>query len=237
MIVWFYGGAYLFGAKDQGDQAEPSVVYYPLYSGTGLLRQAAIANQPVIFVVGNYRLGAFGWLGGQTMHDYASKNVAYPNLGLYDQRLILQFVDQYIHLWNGNSSAVSAWGESAGGGSILHHLVAKWQDEDGLLFQKAIVQSPAFQWQVDPSPAGLMEWAYQNLTNLTGCSGKGIDCLQAVPEGKMAQYNQQLFEQTACTGIFTVGPSVDGSLITELPAVSFNKGRSNSLCYCWGLQG
>lgn len=47
VISWFYGGAYIFGAKDQ---AEPVL---PFYDGTGLL-QASGSN--TIFVASNYRV-------------------------------------------------------------------------------------------------------------------------------------------------------------------------------------
>ena len=50
VISWFYGGAYIFGAKDQ---AEPIL---PFYDGTGLL-QASGSN--TIFVASNYRVCLF----------------------------------------------------------------------------------------------------------------------------------------------------------------------------------
>ena len=225
VVVWFFGGGYIFGSKDQ---AALSGVDFPLYNGTGVLRAAAAAGKSrMIFVTGNYRVGAFGWLAGQSMEQYAEKNIAVPNAGLYDQRLILQFVQQYISKWNGDKAQVSAWGESAGGGSILHHLVAKWNDSapNDPLFKKAVVLSAAYQWMNDRSANGVIEQAYQNLTTLTNCTSDGIQCLQKLDEKTMAKANQQLWDMTSCTGVFTVGPAVDGKLITQLPAVTFNQGR------------
>lgn len=47
VISWFYGGAYIFGAKDQfGD-------VLPFYDGTGLIQQS---GGNVIFVSSNYRV-------------------------------------------------------------------------------------------------------------------------------------------------------------------------------------
>ena len=47
VISWFYGGAYIFGAKDQfGD-------VLPLYDGTGLIQES---GGEVIFVASNYRV-------------------------------------------------------------------------------------------------------------------------------------------------------------------------------------
>lgn len=47
VISWFFGGAYIFGAKDQ---FEPVV---PFYDGSGLLQQS---QGNVIFVASNYRV-------------------------------------------------------------------------------------------------------------------------------------------------------------------------------------
>lgn len=64
----WYGGAFAFGSKNQ---------IGPLYTGRSLIAKSKYST---IFVAGNYRLGAFGWLAG----DYMQKN-AQPNAGLYDQ--------------------------------------------------------------------------------------------------------------------------------------------------------
>lgn len=90
----------------------------------------------MIFVTGNYRLGALGWLSGTTME----KNGA-PNVGLWDQRAVFSWVQSYISLLGGDPTKVTAMGESAGAGSIIHHLVAEGGTLDPM-FTKAIIQSP-----------------------------------------------------------------------------------------------
>ena len=47
VISWFYGGAYIFGAKDQFGPA------LPFYDGVGLIQQS---GGNVIFVSSNYRV-------------------------------------------------------------------------------------------------------------------------------------------------------------------------------------
>lgn len=96
-----------------------------------------------ILVVGNYRLGAFGWLAGTYM-----EKAGLPNAGLYDQNLILQWVQKYIGSIGGDKNNVNAWGESAGAGSLLHHLIRADGTKDPL-FKRAFLQSPAFEWQWD----------------------------------------------------------------------------------------
>ena len=57
-----------------------------------------------------------------------------PNAGLYDQRLMFQFVRDWIGNISGDKTAVNAWEVSAGAGSILHHLnISKWQPGSTLL--------------------------------------------------------------------------------------------------------
>lgn len=68
-----------------------------------------------------------------------------PNVGLLDQRLALEWVQQYIHLFGGDSQRVTVLGESAGAGSIMHHITAYGgkQGPGKLPFQQAILQSPS----------------------------------------------------------------------------------------------
>lgn len=66
----------------------------------------------------NYRLGAFGWLAGP---EFVAAGGT-PNLGLYDQRFALEWVQKYIHLFGGDCNQVTVIGESAGGGSIMHQI-------------------------------------------------------------------------------------------------------------------
>ena len=210
VVVWFYGGAFVFGSKAQFD-----ITQFPLYSGEGPL---GATKDPLIFVVGNYRLGAFGWLAGATM-----EKVGLTNAGLHDQRKVLKFVHDHISLVNGDPTAVSAWGESAGAASILHHLVAQDGQQDPL-FSKAVLQSPAYEWQWDNSTNGPMDMVYQSFAKLAGCSDYSMECLQNASIDDLMTANQQIFhDETLCNGIFPLGPSRDRDLIHTLPAVAFSK--------------
>ncbi|MCJ1468602.1 hypothetical protein MMC07_007231 [Pseudocyphellaria aurata] len=213
VVVWIYGGGYTTGAKNVNGASGL------LYNGTGLLQAAAVADQgKVIFIAGNYRLGAFGWLAGLQMEEGAT-----PNAGLYDQRLLLQWVQDFVHLIGGDKSKVSVWGESAGGGSIVHHLISQDGQQDPL-FSKAVIQSPGYQWKYDR--AGMLDDTYRTFSSLAGCPDHSIECLQHASTSALITANQQLFEQTLpCTGVFPLGPALDGKLIKELPAVAFDRGN------------
>ncbi|MCJ1446167.1 MAG: hypothetical protein MMC23_006672 [Stictis urceolatum] len=214
VIVWFHGGGFLFGAKDSQENG------LPLYQGDGILQAAADTDGEVIFVVGNYRLGSFGWLAGTTM-----EKEGVPNAGFTDQRLLLQWVQDFIHLAGGDRNRVSAWGQSAGASSIIFHLIAEGGKRDPL-FRKAVALSPGFEWQFDRAEDGLMEGLFRNYTVLVGCSGKGVECLRQADEALLLEKSHDLFQLIKCTGRYSIGPAVDGRLIHDLPSIAFAKGEN-----------
>ncbi|KAL8645980.1 MAG: hypothetical protein Q9226_007059 [Calogaya cf. arnoldii] len=207
VISWFYGGAYIFGGKDQFSDA------IPFYGGTGLVQQS---GGNVIFVSSNYRLGAYGFLAGSTM-----ERDGLPNAGLYDQRAVLHWIQDHIHLVGGDKTKVSAWGESAGAGSIMHHLTAFGGTQDPL-FSRAVLQSPAFQPKFDRK--GDLEATFQNFTALAGCAGEGLVCLRAASAAALDNANVKLNEG-GLPGTFAVGPSADGSWIRQLPSLELAQGN------------
>ena len=77
VMVFISGGAYLFGSKDS---LQPLL---PFYDGTGMISQS---GGNMIFVAINYRLGAFGFLAGETM-----EREGLANAGLWDQRAAFQW--------------------------------------------------------------------------------------------------------------------------------------------------
>ena len=143
-----------------------------------------------------------------------------PNTGLYDQRAALQWIQSYIHLVGGDPAQVSAWGQSAGAGSILHHLVAFGGTQDPL-FSKAVIQSPAFAPKFDRK--GSIEDTFQNFTELAGCSGQGVACLRAASAETLQSANIALIQQ-APPGTAALSPAADGTLIRQLPMLEFASG-------------
>ena len=161
------------------------------------------------------QVGAFGFLAGTTM-----EKDGLPNTGLYDQRAALQWIQEYIHLVGGDKAQVSAWGESAGAGSILHHLVSYGGTQDPL-FRKAVMQSPAFAFAFDRK--GALEDTFHNFTALAGCAGQGLACLRATSAEALMDANEKLSEAVP-EGTFAVGPSTDGNLIRQLAPLELASG-------------
>lgn len=208
VVVWIYGGAFAFGSKNQ---------LGALYTGQSFLKAS---KYQTIYVAGNYRVGAYGWLAGNYMQTTKSTQT---NAGLYDQALLFQWVQTYISQVNGDKNQVSAYGESAGASSILHHLIREGGTVDPT-FRRFGVQSPAFEWAWDNSENGKLDKIYKNFSDLAGCGQNfDIDCLRA--SKNLSDANQALFTSVAKTGLFPVGPAVDNGWVRTIPTISFAGGR------------
>ena len=173
----------------------------------------------MIWVVANYRLGAFGWLAGDTV-----ERNGFPNAALYDQRLVFQFVQDYIDQVHGDKDQVSAWGNSAGAGSLIHHLTA-FGGEQQPLFSRAVLWSPAYQWAYDRQ--GTLEDTYRSFATAAGCGDNlgDLECLRKVKNTTLKAVNQEIVDNATSTGLFPWGPAVDGSWVKMLPAAQFQLGK------------
>ncbi|KAE9964974.1 hypothetical protein BLS_007936 [Venturia inaequalis] len=201
VVNWIYGGAFIVGSKDG------------MYDGTPLVKQA---DGNVIYVAGNYRLGGFGFLGGATVERDAT-----PNAGFWDQRAVLEWIQENIHLVNGDKDDVSVWGESAGAGSIMHQLVA-FGGTQPPMFKKAIIQSPANNPQHDRK--GALEDQFQEFAKLAGCAGKGLPCLREANIDVLKKAADKIIA-SAPPGQYGFGPAVDGTLIRQLPDLELASGN------------
>ena len=120
VMFWIHGGGNTSGLKD-------------LYDFTKFVRK-----QNVIVVTINYRLGPLGWFthpaiqGSHTGLDKAS------NFGTLDIISALEWVNENINSFGGDSKNITIFGESAGGHNVLSLLVSKRAKG---LFHKAISMS------------------------------------------------------------------------------------------------
>ncbi|KAK7551385.1 Alpha/Beta hydrolase protein [Phyllosticta citricarpa] len=200
VVHWIHGGGYIHGSKD-------------LYPGDMILKTS---KNSVIYVASNYRLGAYGFLGGATMEESGL-----PNAGLWDQRAALNWTQQYISLLGGDPQQVTAFGESAGGGSILHHITA-FGGKQNPLFKRAIIQSPAFDIKWDRK--GAIERQFQTFLGKAGCSGSDVNCLRKTGKEKLEKANDALVLDLA-TLRSAFSPVPDGGWVRQSPPLELRSGN------------
>lgn len=188
----------------------------------------------MIFVSYNYRVGAFGYLAGTTMEQQGQ-----PNVGFYDQRAVYQWVytlasgsynlhaytkyqvQDYIGLVGGNKAQVTAWGESAGAGSIFHHITAFGGKQDPL-FNKVVLQSTVTQSFVDRR--GMVEDLFNQFANHSGCPPRDLACLRRADSATLVAANDQLVKSPPI-GAFGPGPAPDGQFVRQVPALELASGN------------
>ena len=122
VLVWMHGGGNTVGSAD-------------LYSA---FRNLA-ARENAITVSIHYRLGMLGWFSHPALRDQANNKLdASGNFGTLDTIAALQWVQDNIHAFGGDSENVTALGESAGGINAYALLLSPLADK---LFHRAISQS------------------------------------------------------------------------------------------------
>ena len=149
VMIWIHGGSYILGGTVD-----------PLYDGKHLVAD----NPDIILVSINYRVGLMGFIdfshvpGGEAFPDA-------PYLGILDQQMAMRWVQQNIEAFGGDPKNVTIFGESAGGGSVSCHLVAKGSEG---LFQHAIAMSGALNLTFAQKDFDHYDMA-EALTRLSGC--------------------------------------------------------------------
>jgi para-nitrobenzyl esterase len=197
VLVWFHGGSFVLGASSQSS-----------YDGARLAEE-----QQVVVVSANYRLGALGFL------DTRSIGGRVANLGLHDALCALRWVAANIEAFGGDAHRITMFGESAGGGVVVHLLASG--STNGLV-TGAIVQSGITDRTLDSSAGATVARAL--------CDAAGVDDL----DGLRALSTEQILRaQTAAVpsllrpiGMMPFHPVVDGDLLVAPPAAALRDGAA-----------
>lgn len=206
VAVWFFGGGFQFGGTAKTN-------------GIPVVLRSLELGEPIIFVVMNYRLNAFGFLASQEVKD-----AGIGNLGLHDQRAALRWVQEHIGSFGGDPTKVTIWGQSAGAMSVSLQLVANEGNPEGL-FRGAIMQSGA------PLPMGgvtLGQKHYDDLVIRTSCLHveDTLDCLRHAPYETLKAAigtSMGIFDYTSMALSWI--PRPDGTFIQSSPVDMLQDGR------------
>ncbi|KAK8203154.1 hypothetical protein M8818_005379 [Zalaria obscura] len=178
VMVYVHGGAFKEGAGHIS----------ALHDTTHMVGLSATENRPVIIVNIGYRLNWFGFMNCRDLIDehVESSDEAYPfNLGIHDQRTAFQWIHKHIGGFGGNASNITAFGESAGSGSIAIHLAS-----DLPLFKRAIMMSGNFGIMRSATLASHDEsyWALLDYLNMDfETREERLEALRAVPASKLVE--------------------------------------------------
>lgn len=203
VMVWIHGGAYALGSGSQ-----------PLYDATRI-----VADQDIVVVTINYRLGGLGFVELGTL---PGQNAAFDgNLGLRDVLLALAWVRDNVAAFGGDPARVTVAGESAGAGIVTTLLASPAATG---LFSRAIAESsPASSvYGIDRAA----EVARRFVSHL-GVSPGDAGALRGVPVDTIVSATSALFGEipAASPGTLAFSPVVDGELVPEAPVDVLRAGR------------
>jgi para-nitrobenzyl esterase len=209
VMVWIHGGAFIFGAGSQ-------------YDGT------QFAQQGVVVVTVNYRLGRAGWFAHPAL---TAENATGPlgNYGLMDQIAALEWVRDNIKGFGGDSRNVTIFGESAGAISINYLMLAPQAKG---LFAKAISESGF--GRLPAKPLSSVEGAGVRFAEKAGVEGGG----QA--DAAVAKALRALSWVALTGNVGGIGssdqilPMADGKMITGSAANGFANGKEAQVPYLLG---
>ena len=220
VMVFFFGGA--FGTVAPLDTIA-------LYNGTTL------AKKGVIVVTTNYRVGALGFLAHPQL-DNESPNNSSGNYGLMDQQAALAWVQRNIGAFGGDPSRVTIFGQSAGGESVLIHLVSP---QSKGLYQQAIVESGPF-WANGPTIDNVHSKADAEQFGVEYAQSLGHSGPDAISQMRKVSY-QDLINATPwpssswqLTHTLHFEPTIDGWLLPDSVDALFLLHRENPVPFIIG---
>ncbi|KAJ8133048.1 hypothetical protein O1611_g575 [Lasiodiplodia mahajangana] len=212
VLFWIFGGGFELGSPQ-------------MYDGSGLVLNGVSQKKPFIFVSVNYRVGGFGFMPGkEILADGAS------NLGLLDQRMGLEWVQDNIAAFGGDPTKVTIWGESAGSISVYDQMALYGGNntyKGNKLFRAGIMNSGSVV-PADPVDCERCQGIYDQVVEEAGCSGSA-DTLKCLRD---ADYDTFLHAANSVPGILSYTsvalsylPRPDGVVLPDSPDVLAQTGK------------
>ncbi|KAI1125729.1 sterol esterase [Nemania abortiva] len=212
VLFWIFGGGFELGSPQ-------------MYDGSGLILNGVSQKKPFIFVSVNYRVGGFGFMPGkEILADGAA------NLGLLDQRMGLEWVQDNIAAFGGDPTKVTIWGESAGSISVYDQMALYGGNntyKGNKLFRASIMNSGSVV-PADKVDCDRCQDVYDQVVKEAGCSGSAdtLECLRA------ADYSTFLNAANSVPGLLSYTsvalsyvPRPDGVVLPDSPDVLAQTGQ------------
>lgn len=115
VLGYVHGGSLLFGGANLS-----------VFDAVNLVSFSVKIGKPIVVATFNYRVGLGGFLASPAIKEELQRDgyAGCGNFGLTDQQVAFEWINRYISLLGGDPENVTAVGESAGGISISHQLLA-----------------------------------------------------------------------------------------------------------------
>lgn len=216
VMVWIYGGAFVFGSGSQPD-----------YNGT------PFAKQGVILVTFNYRLGRLGFFAFPALSNEHPEEPK-GSYAYMDQIAALKWVQTNIAQFGGDPKNVTIFGESAGGVSVLSllsipsakGLFSKAISESGGARDGVLTGRPINKENADvnyPVSAETIGVNFAKRYGIEGTDAAALAKLRALSAAEIVDGGQ---ETAGPGGPPTYpGPILDGKLVVETAESAFTAGR------------
>lgn len=181
--------------------------------GSGLVEYADI-----VLVSVNYRLQLLGFLNA---YDGITSN-----LGLWDVKMALEWVQNHIELFGGDKNRVTIMGESAGGAIVTYLHTSPLTDG---LFSSSISISGTMiaPWAFTKTRMDEQQDKWEILKYQTGCSSASniLSCLRNANESSILGAMNATMQQFP---IDTWPPIIDNQLVTETPLLTIENANYTS---------
>jgi len=192
VMVFIHGGGFTGGTASD-----------PLYDGR------ALASRDVVVFTLNYRLGVLGFLAAP---DLVEGDGGAGNLGLWDQRLALQWIRDNAAAFGGDPENITIFGESAGAVSVLAQMTSPRSTG---LFARAIAESGGGGFGTATQAEAMTR--YEPIVAELGCDGAADlrECLRALDVSTLLDATDAA--GSSALGLPAIGPHLDGAFLVDDP--------------------
>ncbi|EKG16480.1 Carboxylesterase type B [Macrophomina phaseolina MS6] len=214
VLIWIHGGGFVSGSARSFDGAS----------------FVANAKEPLVVVTFNYRVNSLGFLPSPVI-----ERLGLLNLGLLDQQLLFEFVQQYISVFGGDPTRVTIGGRSAGAHSVGIHLFHNYNKTEGAspLFSQAILQSGGVTARAFPNASyPLYQAQFSEFLGLIGCNDVRnstdaaiLACLRAAPISSIQLASTLLFNESSYAITWPFQPTKGGPLLEQAGSTSGINGQ------------
>ncbi|KAI1342516.1 putative extracellular lipase [Xylariaceae sp. FL0016] len=221
VAIYFHGGAF-----NRGNAA--------MHDSTSMM---GWSTEPFIIVSCGYRIGALGFLPSSL-----SAKEGVLNLGLQDQILLMQWVQENIGAFGGDKSNVTLFGLSAGAHSIGHHLL-DYEEGKTPLFHRAVMESGApTSRAVRHYDAPIHEEQFKEFLKATKCppglpESEIFPYLRSLSTSEVAKAQIAVFDKYNPSLRWAFQPVIDGKIIRGRPIDGWRNGKWHKMPIMTGFNG